>query len=111
MERGEVINNINLYQMENSKKEQQERVKKLSYSELENICHQLSAQAQQLNAQNEKLKEYINDLNLENLYKRLDYLFKVVNEDNIYLSPGFKKQCAKEIEGLMTPPKETDKAE
>lgn len=97
--------------MENSKKEQQEGVKKLSYSELENVCHQLSAQAQQLNAQNEKLKEYINDLNLENLYKRLDYLFKVVNEDNIYLSPGFKEQCATEIESLMTPPKETDKAE
>lgn len=85
--------------------------KKLSYEELENVCHQLSAQAQQLNTQNEKLKEYINDLNLENLYKRLDYLFKVVNEDNIYLSPGFKKQCATEIEGLMTPPEETDKAE
>lgn len=97
--------------MENSKKEQQEGVKKLSYSELENVCHQLSAQAQQLNAQNEKLRKYINEINLENLYKRLDYLFKVICEDNIYLSAGFKKQCAEEIEKLMTPPVEEDNKE
>lgn len=108
MERGEVINNINLYQMENSKKEQQEEAKRLSYSELENVCHQLSAQAQQLNAQNQQLRVALNDANLTNLYKRLDYLFEVINKDNPYLSVDFKKQCANEIETLMATPEQPE---
>ena len=78
---------------------------KLSYSELENVCRQLSAQAQSLNEQNRQLKSMINQANLTNLYKKLDYLFKVTQEDNAYLSTGFKEQCGKEIETLMTPPK------
>lgn len=94
--------------MENSKKEQQEEAKKLSYSELENVCHQLSAQAQQLNAQNQKLREALNEANLTNLYKRLDYLFEVINRDNTYLSVDFKKQCANEIEILMATPEQPE---
>ena len=97
--------------MENNSRSKQKGDNKLSYPDLENVCHQLSAQAQQLNAQNEKLRKYINEINLENLYKRLDYLFKVICEDNIYLSAGFKKQCAEEIEKLMTPPVEEDNKE
>ena len=55
--------------------------KKLSYEGLENICHQLSAQAQQLNAQNQQLRAALNEANLTNIYKRLDYLFEVINKD------------------------------
>lgn len=99
--------------MENSKKEQQEEAKRLSYSELENVCHQLSAQAQQLNTQNQQLRAMVNEANLNNLYKRLDYLFKVIDEDNRYLSTKFKAKCGAEIEMLMkTPePEETDNKE
>ena len=79
---------------------------KLSYSELENVCRQLSAQAQSLNEQNKQLKNMVSQANLTNLYKRLDYLFKVTQEDNSYLSDGFKEQCGREIETLMTPPEE-----
>lgn len=82
--------------------------KKLSYEELENVCHQLSAQAQSLNTHNQQLRGALNEANLGNLYKRLDYLFKVINEDNKYLSDDFKIQCAKELETLMTPPAETE---
>lgn len=82
--------------------------KKLSYEELENVCHQLSAQAQQLNAQNQKLREALNEANLTNLYKRLDYLFEVISKDNPYLSVDFKKQCANEIEILMATPEQPE---
>lgn len=78
--------------------------KKLSYEELENVCHQLSAQAQQLNAQNQQLRAMVTEANLSNLYKRLDYLFEVINKDNPYLSTDFKKKCAIEIETLMATP-------
>ena len=82
--------------------------KKLSYSELENVCHQLSAQAQQLNTQNQQLRAALNEANLTNLYKRLDYLFEVINRDNVYLSISFKKKCASEIEELMATPEQTE---
>lgn len=82
--------------------------KRLSYEELENACHQLSAQAQQLNAQNQQLRAALNEANLANLYKRLDYLFEVINRDNIYLPTSFKKKCASEIEELMATPEQTE---
>lgn len=81
---------------------------KLSYEELENVCHQLSAQAQQLNTQNQQLRMALNEANLANLYKRLDYLFEVINKDNLYLSVDFKRQCADEIETLMATPEQSE---
>ena len=82
--------------------------KKLSYEELENVCHQLSAQAQQLNTQNQQLRAALNEANLTNLYKRLDYLFEVINRDNVYLPISFKTKCANEIEELMATPEQTE---
>lgn len=80
--------------------------KKLSYEELEKVCGQLSAQAQQLKNQNQQLINAVRSANLENLYKRLDYLFKVIEENatNKYLSEEFKEQCGSEIELLMARP-------
>lgn len=95
-------------------REMGEAKNKLSYEELENVCHQLSAQAQQLNVQNQQLRKMIEEANLTNLYKRLDYLFAVIDKDNAYLSHDFKVQCAVEIENLMATPEQeenTDKGE
>lgn len=85
--------------------------KKLNYEELENVCHQLSAQAQQLNAQNQQLRMALNEANLSNLYKRLDYLFEVINRDNPYLTVEFKNQCAKEIETLMATSEQSEESD
>lgn len=95
-------------------REMGEAKNKLSYEELENVCHQLSAQAQQLNVQNQQLRKMTEEANLTNLYKRLDYLFAVIDKDNAYLSHNFKVQCAVEIENLMATPEQeenTDKGE
>lgn len=88
-----------------------ESPRKLSYEDMENLCHQLSAQAQQLSAQNQQLRTALGEANLTNLYKRLDYLFDIIYKDSDYLSYEFKKKCAEEIERIMTAPEESEETE
>ena len=68
--------------------------KKYSYEELNNIASQLSQQNQQLYQQLQRA-------NMANMFKRLDYLFKVV-ENGAMFSPAFTDKCIKEIEDSMT---------
>lgn len=69
---------------------------KMSYEQLENVAHQLSEQVRQLYA---KLQES----NLENMFKRLDYLFKAIENAHAF-SEEFVSKCTSEIESLMTLP-------
>ena len=70
--------------------------KKLSYEELENIANNLYARLQQAD--------------MANMFKRLDYLFKVVeNVDNF--PQEFTKQCVDEIVNIMTISTEETKEE
>jgi hypothetical protein len=60
---------------------------KLSYEELENVANNLYARLQQAE--------------MSNMFKRLDYLFKVVeNVDNF--PQEFTEQCVEEIVNIMT---------
>ena len=74
-------------------------VKKLSYEQLEQIANQYSEQARQLYL---KLQE----ANMTNMFKRMDYLFKVV-ENNKVFSSNFVEKCINELEELMKLPEET----
>lgn len=80
-----------------------EENKKLSYEELENVAHQLSEQSRQLYA---KLQQ----VELEKVYKRLDYLFKVMEFPTLF-NDSFVEACAKEIEEIMTISEEETKNE
>ena len=80
-----------------------ERPEKLSYEQLENVAHQLSEQAKQLYMK-------LQAANMSNMFKRLDYLFKVVENGHIFKQDFFEK-CIAEIEEIMTVPEETDKKE
>lgn len=80
-----------------------ERPEKLSYEQLENVAHQLSEQAKQLYMK-------LQAANMSNMFKRLDYLFKVVENGHIFKQDFFEK-CIAEIEEIMTVPEETDKEE
>ena len=73
---------------------------KMSYEQLENVAHQLSEQVRQLYA---KLQES----NLENMFKRLDYLFKVIENAHAF-SEEVVSKCTSEIESLMTLPDNED---
>lgn len=77
--------------------------KKYSYEELNNIAGQLSQQNQQLYQQLQRA-------NMANMFKRLDYLFKVV-ENGAMFSPEFVDKCIKEIEDSMTIEEEIDEKE
>ena len=79
-----------------------ERPEKMSYEQLEQIAHQLSEQARQLYSQLQKS-------NMTNMFKRLDYLFKVVENGHMF-KQDFLEKCITEIEELMTVPEEVEKA-
>ena len=80
-----------------------ERPEKLSYEQLENVAHQLSEQTKQLYMK-------LQAANMSNMFKRLDYLFKVVENGHMF-KQDFLEKCIAEIEEIMTFPEETDKEE
>lgn len=58
-----------------------------------------------LKSQNVQLIYQLQGANLNNMFKRLDYLFKVV-ENAAMFDEAFVDQCIAEIKELMTPPEE-----
>ena len=69
---------------------------KMSYEELEREAAQYSQQAQQLYVR-------LQEANIANTIKRLELLFKVV-ENSPAFSEEFVAKCVKEIEDTMTLP-------
>lgn len=56
-----------------------------------------------LKSQNTQLIYQLQNANMSNLFKRLDYLFKVV-ENAAMFDEIFVEKCIMEIKELMTPP-------
>lgn len=84
-----------------------EQPKKMSYEQLEQVAHQLSEQARQLYDQLQKS-------NMNNMFKRLDYLFKVLENEKVfkqYLKQDFVDKCVNEIEDIMVIPDEPNSDE
>ena len=77
-----------------------ERPEKMSYEQLENIAHQLSEQAKQLYMK-------LQAANMSNMFKRLDYLFKIVENGHMF-KQDYLEKCIAEIEELMTVPEESE---
>lgn len=106
------INNLIINKMEEQKEKvvkvqpttkETERPEKMSYEQLENIAHQLSEQAKQLYMK-------LQAANMSNIFKRLDYLFKVVENGHMF-QQDFLEKCIAEIEELLTVPEEDNKEE
>lgn len=70
---------------------------KLSYEELENIAHQLSEQSRVLAGKLEQV-------NMTNVFKRLDYLFQVLEIGHMF-PEEFVNDAVGEIMELITVPK------
>jgi hypothetical protein len=78
--------------------------KKLSYEELENVAKELYTRCADMATELQRMK-------MDNSFKRLDYLFKVLKYYSL-LDTDFVRNCAKEIQEMITIPEEvTDKAE
>lgn len=74
--------------------------KQLSYEDLKNI-------AGQLQQQNMQMRKALSELNYENMFKRLDYLFEVIKVPHMF-NDEFVGKCAEEIQSMLTIP-EKDK--
>lgn len=93
--------------MEEIKKEVTEQPKKLSYEELETVVHELH---EQLEKQQKICVEKLQEMNYANLFKRMDYLFKVVEFKDMFTS-DFVVGVVEELEKLLTLEKEEEKEE
>jgi hypothetical protein len=73
--------------------------RKLSYEELNNAC-------QQLFQQNQQLMRQLRENDMANMLRRLDYLFKVVENQETFThyngGGNFVEDCVKEIKEAMT---------
>lgn len=84
--------------------EETKETKKLSYEELENVAKELYTQCGNLANEIQRMK-------VDNSFKRLDYLFKSLEFNNL-LDADFVTMCAKEIQEMMTIPEtESNKEE
>lgn len=82
--------------------EETKEVKKLSYEELERAVNELSARCQGLYVDLQRA-------NMTNAFKRLDYLFKVVENKSAF-GKEFVETCINEIQEIMLPVEETEEA-
>ena len=80
----------------------EETKKKLSYEELENVAHQMSEQSRSLYAKNQQLAKALEENNMNNYFKRLDYLWAIIHSESVYLTEDFKIDCGKEFMEMMT---------
>lgn len=83
----------------------EEKSQKMTYEQLETVAHQLSEQ-------NRELYTKLQQMDMINIFKRLDYLFKVI-ENQTKFNKKFVDKSKEEIETLMTIPdkEETDNKE
>ena len=79
--------------MEKEMKMEPKGPKELSREQLTGMLHKLVEE-------NRKLKGAIQEMYMTNTFKRLDYLFKVVESANSVFSKNFIAKCAKEIEDI-----------
>lgn len=83
--------------MENTKTEVRE---KPTYEQLENYVNQLASQNMALNKRVAELSEI-------SMFKRIDYLFKVIENKDSF-DESFVKTCSNEIVDVMTPSVNTE---
>ena len=87
---------------------------KLTYEELENVCHQLSEQSRALYQKLQEASQKLQEVSMENFFKRLDYLFKVLDNVIAFTSRGYEEfvsKCVEEIVSSMTLPEPEEKEE
>lgn len=85
------------------KKQKETKGRKLTYEQLNEACNQLFQQ-------NQYLAKQLREFNMTNSFKRLDYLFKVVDTygryakgESVTFDPAFVEGCIKEIQDAMIP--------
>lgn len=78
-----------------NKEDASKNEKKLSYEQLNDVCSQLYQQ-------NQYLQNQLKQSNLTNAFKRLDYLFKVLEFERVIKDSDFIYGCIQEIKDVLT---------
>ncbi|QOR58279.1 hypothetical protein [uncultured phage cr106_1] len=79
----------------------------LNEEELKNALHQVSEQSRQLYLQNQQLAKSLEEANLSNFFKRLEWLWRIITSTpEVPLDRDFIKKCAAEFQSLMAEPTE-----
>lgn len=84
-----------------------EETKQLTYEELQNAANAVVEENRQLKANLHQALEKLKECSDFSAFKRLDYLFKVVENRDAF-SSDFITSCVEEIEVCMYPPKEEE---
>lgn len=88
---------IKMNSVKNDSKAADAPKQKLTYEQLNDVCNQLFQQ-------NQKLRESLQEINAINMFKRLDYLFKVVELASTFKDSDFVNSCMDEIKEALTVP-------
>ena len=83
---------------------EQPQEQKLSYEQLNNICSELYQQNQNLHRQ-------LQQANMVNMFKRLDYLFMVLKYSSVFKDADFVNACIDEIKDAIIVKPEEDVVE
>lgn len=97
--------------MEETKKPEmriEPKAEKMSYEQLENVAHQMSEQSRNLYTQNQQLAKKLEECNLQNFFRRLEYLWTIINSDTKYITEEFKIKCGNEFMEMMTVPEQQE---
>lgn len=74
----------------------EEQHQKLSYEQLNNICTQLYQE-------NQKLIQRIQQTDLSNMFRRMDYLFMVLKYSEAFNDEEFVGRCVEELKEAISP--------
>ena len=100
MEEKKLNSNATIKAMKGKKENVQEN-QKLTYEQLNNACMELYQQ-------NQNLIKQVQQLNMNNAFTRLNFLFKVLENAHVIKDTEFINLCVEEIKDAMIVPKEED---
>ena len=80
----------------------------MSIEQKDNTIKQLDRQCGMLANENIKLKQQMQSMQQSEFYVILDWNYKVATSNNDIFSSKFKKECAKRVEEMMTPPEKKE---
>ena len=85
-----------------------EALANMSIEQKDNVIKQLDRQCGMLAQENIKLKQQMQNMQQSEFYVILDWNYKVATSNNDIFSSKFKKECAKRVEEMMTPPEKNE---
>ena len=80
----------------------------MSIEQKDNVIKQLDRQCEMLAQENIKLKQQMQTMQQSEFYVILNWNYKVATSDKDIFSTKFKKECAKRVEEMMTPPEKNE---